>query len=122
MDVINVEQTCHMCVTRTHEFLVHDSICVAVRDRRSGDWLDDHFAVDERVSLVPRPRTQTLPGTRARWDLQIFTFGNRVRVGPLEEVAGVSAELRATVQEHVARRYGGEAREQVAQSLLHNPA
>lgn len=37
-------------VTRNTEYHVRRSHCVAVRDRRSGDWVDGHLAIDGKVS------------------------------------------------------------------------
>lgn len=36
-------------VTRNTEYHVRKDICVAVRDRKSGDWLRGHLAVKQRV-------------------------------------------------------------------------
>lgn len=37
-------------VTRNTEYHFHDSLCVAVRDRRTGRWLSAHLAVNRRLS------------------------------------------------------------------------
>ncbi len=36
-------------VTRNTEYHVRRSICVAVRDRRSGRWVDGHMAIRKRM-------------------------------------------------------------------------
>jgi hypothetical protein len=36
-------------VTRNTEYYVREQRCVAVRDRASGDWVRNHFAVDRAV-------------------------------------------------------------------------
>lgn len=36
-------------ITRNTEYHLRQDICVAVRDRRSGDWLGAHLAVKQRV-------------------------------------------------------------------------
>jgi hypothetical protein len=36
-------------VTRNTEYYVREARCVAVRDRSSGIWVRDHFAVDRAV-------------------------------------------------------------------------
>ena len=36
-------------VTRNTEYYVRDQRCVAVRDRSSGEWVKDHFAVDRAI-------------------------------------------------------------------------
>lgn len=37
-------------VTRNTEYHMVKKRCVGVRDRRSGEWLDEHFAQDRMVS------------------------------------------------------------------------
>ncbi len=37
-------------VTRNSEYHVRRRVCVGVRDRRSGDWLDGHLAIRSTVS------------------------------------------------------------------------
>lgn len=37
-------------VTRNTEYFLVDGLCVAVRDRRTGQWLDGHLAVGRRLS------------------------------------------------------------------------
>lgn len=39
-----------MFVTRNTEYHFRDSVCIAVRDRRSGSWLPSHLALSRRVS------------------------------------------------------------------------
>lgn len=39
-----------MFVTRNTEYHFRDSVCVAVRDRRSGTWLPSHLALHRRVT------------------------------------------------------------------------
>ena len=39
-----------MYVTRNTEYHFRDAVCVAVRDRRSGNWLPSHLALQRRVS------------------------------------------------------------------------
>lgn len=39
-----------MFVTRNTEYHLTDGICVAVRDRRTETWLDDHLAVGRSLS------------------------------------------------------------------------
>lgn len=41
-------------VTRNTEYYVREAHCVAVRDRASGTWVQDHFAVDRAISGVIR--------------------------------------------------------------------
>jgi hypothetical protein len=35
--------------TRNSEYHVFDEVCVAIRDKRSGDWLDHHSALRRRI-------------------------------------------------------------------------
>lgn len=37
-------------VTRNTEYHFRDTLCVAVRDRRSGKWLPSHLALERRLS------------------------------------------------------------------------
>jgi len=37
-------------VTRNTEYHFRDGLCVAVRDRRSGEWIRDHVALQRAVS------------------------------------------------------------------------
>jgi hypothetical protein len=39
-----------MFVTRNTEYHFRDSVCVAVRDRRSGTWLPSHLALARQVT------------------------------------------------------------------------
>jgi hypothetical protein len=39
-----------MFVTRNTEYHFRDAVCVAVRDRRSGNWLPSHLALQRKVS------------------------------------------------------------------------
>ncbi len=36
-------------VTKNTEYHAQDGLCVAVRDKRSGAWLDEHAAVAQRI-------------------------------------------------------------------------
>ncbi|HEV8323014.1 MAG TPA: hypothetical protein VG389_15475 [Myxococcota bacterium] len=58
-----------MFVTLHSEYHLHDDVCVAVRDRRTGDWFDRHRAVGCRLlgafsltqdgMMVPEPEPRT---------------------------------------------------------------
>ena len=37
-------------VTRNTEYHMKSSTCIAIRDRKSGDWQKDHFALQQEVS------------------------------------------------------------------------
>jgi len=47
--------TYRVYVTRNHEYHLHDDFCVAVRDRRSGEWQKDHDAVFQRATHMVFP-------------------------------------------------------------------
>jgi hypothetical protein len=45
-----VERRIHrVFVTRNSEYYVSQQICVGVRDRQTGEWLPEHFAVERPV-------------------------------------------------------------------------
>jgi hypothetical protein len=41
-------------VTRNTEYYVREQRCVAVRDRSTGEWVKDHFAIDRAIVGVIR--------------------------------------------------------------------
>jgi hypothetical protein len=43
-----------MFVTRNTEYHFRGDLCVAVRDRRTGTWLDSHLAIDRRLGGAVR--------------------------------------------------------------------
>lgn len=118
MNTLLAKPTCQVCITQSHEYMIRDSICVAVRDRRTREWLEDHFAIDEPVSIVARSQSPHgirrdvrqdvhigVIGVSMVWDLRVFTFGNQVRIGPLERVETASPDIRATMEAQVDQRY-----------------
>lgn len=74
----NHESLSRICATQEHEFVIFDSLCIAVRDREQGAWLDEHFAIDERVGLLP-----TGSGPERGWQLVVYTLHTQVRLGPV---------------------------------------
>lgn len=94
--MIDLDTLCTVCVTKHYEYVIYDSLCVAVRERSTGAWLSDHDAIDERIAL--RPSAVRAAGT-TRWDLCIHCFGLELNLGP---VLGVSKPDAATVQ-HLRR-------------------
>ncbi len=54
-------------VTRNTEYHVRSNVCVAVRDRRSGDWYRTHEAINRQVSgavsIEPRGVVAAAPRT-----------------------------------------------------------
>ena len=43
-------------ITRNREYVMRDDVCIGVRDRRTGNWLSGHVAIDQRVQAMVRPR------------------------------------------------------------------
>ena len=60
---------------------------MAVRQRETGAWLEDHYAVGERVDLVPRARDRRRLGN---WTLVVSMWGYRVEAGPVLAVEAAS--------------------------------
>jgi hypothetical protein len=51
MGYAGIERRIHkVFVTRNTEYHVRRNLCVAVRDRRTGQWLHGHMAIKSRVS------------------------------------------------------------------------
>ena len=96
----NWTQNGHVCLTANQEWLIDRAVCVAVRDRSSDEWLEDHFALDERVDLVPR---NTGSGTKCQWDLQVSTFGLTLQMGP---VLAIHPALETLMDAHRTRQAG----------------
>jgi hypothetical protein len=42
-------------ITKNTEYHLRDGICVAVRDRRSGRWCEEHPALNMRLVMVSSP-------------------------------------------------------------------
>lgn len=95
-----------VCVTAQQEWLICDGMCLGVRDRGTASWLEDHFAVHERVQVVPR--ASRLHGALV-WDLQVFTFGMTLKQGPVIEVRAAGAEAVLQLPGH--SRWTAEADE-----------
>lgn len=48
--MVSAERRVHkVFVTRNTEYHVRKDVCIAVRDRRSGEWLRGHLALRQRV-------------------------------------------------------------------------
>ena len=85
-------------VTRNTEYHFRDGFCVAVRDRRTGDFLHGHLALTRRVhgglrffsngSIVPNPGDPR-PGE----SLFFATEGRDLVTSPLEAVERPSREV-----------------------------
>jgi hypothetical protein len=93
-------------ITRNTEYHVRDSCCVAVRDRRTGEFLHGHLAIHRRVEgglkffdngmIAPNPG-EPRPGE----SLYFTGDGRELVTSPLEATARPSAE---TVSEYPAAR------------------
>lgn len=85
-----------VCVTERCEYVIYQACCVAVRDRKTGEWLDEHHALEERVALVPT--THAAIGG-ALWDLEIHTFGVRLHAGPVLAVQKPDSATSALLEQ-----------------------
>lgn len=86
------EKLINVCVTQHYELVVAAGRCIAVRERDTGAWLEDHHALDERVALIPSARSTT---RLAGWSLVVHTFGMRLHVGPVLAVVKPDASTLA---------------------------
>jgi hypothetical protein len=97
--MIGIDTLCSVCVTKNYEFVIYDSLCVAVRDKKTGHWLSDHDAIDERIALVP---TALRSGGAARWDLRIYCLGLELNLGPVLSVTRPDAVITQRLREQAA--------------------
>jgi hypothetical protein len=84
-----IERACVVYVTARQEVVVFDSVCVAVRDVETGEWLDEHSAVDERVTLDVERSSERL----ARFQVVAHSFGLRLVLGRVLAVRRPSAQV-----------------------------
>lgn len=87
-------------VTRNTEYHFRDGFCVAVRDRRSGDFLPGHLAIQRRlhggVKFFPNGAIVPNPGDpRPGEALYFATDGRDLVTSPLESV---ERPLKAVVE------------------------
>ncbi|MET0594415.1 MAG: hypothetical protein ABW133_17060 [Polyangiaceae bacterium] len=93
-----------MYLTRNTEYHFRDGVCVAVRDRRTGDWLPGHLALRRQLfgglrffmngALLPNP------GEPEVGEALFFGEGGRDLItSPLQ---GVARPTRETVAEYPA--------------------
>jgi hypothetical protein len=78
-----------VCSTQGSSFVIMGATCIAVKDRDSREWVEDHYAIGERVSLVPTSRTRSQ--LRA-WRLTIFIFRSRIEIGNISSVSPLTSE------------------------------
>jgi hypothetical protein len=103
-------------VTRNTEYHVRDWFCIAVRDRRTGDFMQGHLALHRRIEgglkFFPNGAIAPNPGEPRRGESIYFAGNGRELVtSPLEEVDRPSKEIvreypvsRPTVPEFAAAR------------------
>jgi hypothetical protein len=85
----NLDNKIAVCTTADNAFIILNSTCIAVKDRKSKTWAEDHYAIGERVSLVPKSRTNN---ELRSWKLVVFTFGCRVETGAVLAVSHLSPD------------------------------
>jgi hypothetical protein len=78
-----------VCSTQGSSFVILGATCIAVKNRENGEWVEDHYAIGERVSLAPTSRTRSQ--LRA-WRLTIFIFGSRIEIGTILSVSPLTSE------------------------------
>jgi hypothetical protein len=78
-----------VCSTQGNSFVILGATCIAVKDRESREWVEDHYAIGERVSLMPTSRTRSQ--LRA-WRLTIFSFYSRIEIGTIISVSPLASE------------------------------
>lgn len=96
----HIQHRCSILVTPRFEYLTFDSTCFGVRDRKTGEWFDPHYALGNPISLVPS-------ATRfagSRWDVQVETPSSDVVVGPLLAREKPSLEVCRRVEYRGASR------------------
>ena len=79
-------------VTRNSEYHFRDGLCVAVRDRASGDWLSGHVALNRSISGSLKVFTNgairpNLGAPRLGESLFFATGGRDLVTSPLLEIA-----------------------------------
>lgn len=105
MDIQKLGEPLLSCVTTHNEYFISRGRCVAVRTLASGTWLEDHFAIDERVSLnVCRRARANDPLVH---DLWVHTFDYRIRSGKVRAIGDASPEDVAEVRSQILARYAG---------------
>lgn len=82
-------------VTPYFEYVVYESICISVRERESGEWLDRHYAIGREVALE---RSDERPGRVP--DLVVRASFSEVQVGPVLSIQNPSRD----VLERITRR------------------
>jgi hypothetical protein len=91
-----------VCGSSNDEFVILGSTCIAVRDREIGEWVEDHFAIGKRVSLVSASRTRYLLKS---WKLIVFSFCCRIEIGPILAVTRSTSEVWDCLYTSIRYRY-----------------
>ena len=92
IEFVGAERRIHkVYVTRNTEYHFRDDVCVAVRDRRSGDWLAGHLALRRQVHGGVRfflnGAALPNPGTPRIGESLFFASGERDLVtSPVESI------------------------------------
>lgn len=96
------ENACCVVVTERLEFAARDSVCVGVRSRESGEWLDHHYALGSQLNVVAINR----PLERTGWAVEVENEFFRILVGPLHAVEKMPPEiLRRALSVSFAQRH-----------------
>lgn len=117
MDETTVNRVCLAYVTARHRVVVLGSTCVAVQELQTGEWLEEHSALDEHVTL----EAGVSNGERlASFQLVAHSFGLRLVLGRVLAVKPPSADVCA----HVAQlpRFGHVARAVLERAAQDAPA
>lgn len=102
-------------ITRNTEYHFRDGLCVAVRDRRDGGWIEDHVALHRPVSgsLVFLPNGAIRPsiGQPRLGEALFFATGGRDLVtSPLLEIGRPEKKVVDTYPARSVRRLVRSAR------------
>ena len=85
-------------VTRNTEYHIRDGYCIAVRDRRSGDWLPGHLALRREIfgsiRFFSNGAMKPTPGEPRLGEALFFASGGRDLItSPLQAVERPAKEL-----------------------------
>ena len=92
----------HVYVTRNTEYHFRDSVCVAVRDRKTGRWLASHLAVSRRLTGGIRfhANGSAVPSLAAPQVGEALYFGDDGRELLTSLLCGVERPQRDVVQSY----------------------
>ena len=95
----SLERSCNVIVTPQFEYVIRESMCAAVRDRATGDWLQAHYAIGRFVSLVPS--ASRVRGA-SRWDILVEAPFGQVQIGPVLAVERPTEHILAYLMQQEA--------------------